>query len=236
MQKEILYCLHVWCKELYSDVSRVLTCPCCLCFVAAGSRASYSSQHGHLGPELRALQSPEHHIDPIYEDRIYQKPPMRSLSQSQGDPLPPAHTGTYRTSTGGSCSPPGRVHALKKEGVSLLGCLNSHKVMGLCTAEQEHICACVCLACACLGAHRACSSPTSKTCVSPACHWGIVGHCVSVVPNLLLFVHKNKRDTKVDALHVERGQWSQVFTFYPSYMFSLLINADTPRRQQLSQT
>nr|XP_058916269.1 catenin delta-2 isoform X2 [Kogia breviceps] len=64
-----------------------------------GSRASYTSQHGHLGPELRALQSPEHHIDPIYEDRVYQKPPMRSLSQSQGDPLPPAHTGTYRTST-----------------------------------------------------------------------------------------------------------------------------------------
>uniref|UniRef100_A0A8C0N9S0 Catenin delta 2 n=2 Tax=Canis lupus familiaris TaxID=9615 RepID=A0A8C0N9S0_CANLF len=67
--------------------------------LAAGSRASYSSQHGHLGPELRALQSPEHHIDPIYEDRVYQKPPMRSLSQSQGDPLPPAHSGTYRQST-----------------------------------------------------------------------------------------------------------------------------------------
>ncbi|NXU52371.1 CTND2 protein, partial [Turnix velox] len=64
-----------------------------------GSRASYSSQHSHLGSELRALQSPEHHIDPIYEDRVYQKPPMRSLSQSQGDPLQPAHTGTYRTST-----------------------------------------------------------------------------------------------------------------------------------------
>lgn len=69
-------------------------------FLSAGSRASYSSQHGHLGPELRALQSPEHHIDPIYEDRVYQKPPMRSLSQSQGDPLPPTHTGTFRTSTG----------------------------------------------------------------------------------------------------------------------------------------
>uniref|UniRef100_A0A8C4XNM5 Catenin delta 2 n=1 Tax=Falco tinnunculus TaxID=100819 RepID=A0A8C4XNM5_FALTI len=65
--------------------------------LAAGSRASYSSQHSHLGSELRALQSPEHHIDPIYEDRVYQKPPMRSLSQSQGDPLQPAHTGTYRT-------------------------------------------------------------------------------------------------------------------------------------------
>ncbi|XP_039185268.1 catenin delta-2 isoform X5 [Crotalus tigris] len=67
--------------------------------LAAGSRASYTSQHSHLGSELRALQSPEHHIDPIYEDRVYQKPPMRSLSQSQGDPLQPAHTGTYRTST-----------------------------------------------------------------------------------------------------------------------------------------
>uniref|UniRef100_A0A8C1NCF2 Catenin (cadherin-associated protein), delta 2a n=1 Tax=Cyprinus carpio TaxID=7962 RepID=A0A8C1NCF2_CYPCA len=47
----------------------------------AGSRGSYSSQHAHLGPELRPLQSPEHHIDPIYEDRVYQKVPMRSLSQ-----------------------------------------------------------------------------------------------------------------------------------------------------------
>ncbi|XP_062835453.1 catenin delta-2 isoform X8 [Anolis carolinensis] len=67
--------------------------------LAAGSRASYTSQHSHLGSDLRSLQSPEHHIDPIYEDRVYQKPPMRSLSQSQGDPLQPAHTGTYRTST-----------------------------------------------------------------------------------------------------------------------------------------
>ncbi|XP_011362424.1 catenin delta-2 [Pteropus vampyrus] len=80
--RDAVVCLHVSC-----------------CFISAGSRASYSSQHGHLGPELRALQSPEHHIDPIYEDRVYQKPPMRSLSQSQGDPLPPALTGTYRTST-----------------------------------------------------------------------------------------------------------------------------------------
>ncbi|EHB08928.1 Catenin delta-2 [Heterocephalus glaber] len=79
-------------------ISIILT-PSKLQMLLAGSRASYSSQHGHLGPELRALQSPEHHIDPIYEDRVYQKPPMRSLSQSQGDPLPPTHTGTYRTST-----------------------------------------------------------------------------------------------------------------------------------------
>ncbi|XP_061095688.1 catenin delta-2-like isoform X2 [Conger conger] len=65
----------------------------------AGSRGSYSSQHSHLGTDLRPLQSPEHHIDPIYEDRVYQKAPMRSLSQSQGEPLPPGHTGTYRTNT-----------------------------------------------------------------------------------------------------------------------------------------
>uniref|UniRef100_A0A8C1AMK8 Catenin (cadherin-associated protein), delta 2a n=1 Tax=Cyprinus carpio carpio TaxID=630221 RepID=A0A8C1AMK8_CYPCA len=63
------------------------------------SRGSYSSQHAHLGPELRPLQSPEHHIDPIYEDRVYQKVPMRSLSQSQGEALPPGHTGTYRNNT-----------------------------------------------------------------------------------------------------------------------------------------
>ncbi|KAM4688152.1 catenin delta-2 isoform 4-T4 [Discoglossus pictus] len=67
--------------------------------LAAGSRTSYTSQHSHLGSELRGLQSPEHHIDPIYEDRVYQKAPMRSLSQSQGDPLLPPHTSSYRTNT-----------------------------------------------------------------------------------------------------------------------------------------
>ncbi|XP_062842063.1 catenin delta-2-like [Trichomycterus rosablanca] len=65
----------------------------------AGSRSSYSSQHSHAGSDLRPLQSPEHHIEPIYEDRVYQKGPMRSLSQSQAEPLPPGHTGTYRTNT-----------------------------------------------------------------------------------------------------------------------------------------
>ncbi|KAL4657260.1 catenin delta-2-like [Arapaima gigas] len=64
----------------------------------AGSRGSYSSQHSHLGSELRPLQSPEHHIDPIYEDRVYQKPSLRSLSQSQGDPLQP---GSYPPSSPG---------------------------------------------------------------------------------------------------------------------------------------
>ncbi|XP_051989459.1 catenin delta-2-like isoform X2 [Xyrauchen texanus] len=49
----------------------------------AGSRGSYSSQHSHLGSELRPLQSPEHHIDPIYEDRVYQKAPMRNFNQGQ---------------------------------------------------------------------------------------------------------------------------------------------------------
>lgn len=49
-----------------------------------GSRGSYSSQHSHLATELRPLQSPEHHIDPIYEDRVYQKAPLRNFTQSQG--------------------------------------------------------------------------------------------------------------------------------------------------------
>ncbi|XP_047206484.1 catenin delta-2 isoform X4 [Girardinichthys multiradiatus] len=59
----------------------------------AGSRGSYSSQHSQ--ETLRPLGSPEHHIDPIYEERVYHnKGPMRSLSQSQGP-----DTGPYRNST-----------------------------------------------------------------------------------------------------------------------------------------
>ncbi|XP_073534525.1 catenin delta-2 isoform X3 [Phyllobates terribilis] len=67
--------------------------------LAAGSRASFTSHHSNIMPELRPLQSPEHHIEPIYEDRVFQKAPMRSLSQSQGDPVLPAHTTSYRTNT-----------------------------------------------------------------------------------------------------------------------------------------
>ncbi|XP_058610089.1 catenin delta-2b isoform X6 [Onychostoma macrolepis] len=54
----------------------------------AGSRGSYSSQHSHLGSELRPLQSPEHHIDPIYEDRVYQKAPLRNFNQGQAPSSP----------------------------------------------------------------------------------------------------------------------------------------------------
>uniref|UniRef100_A0A667ZR36 Catenin delta 2 n=1 Tax=Myripristis murdjan TaxID=586833 RepID=A0A667ZR36_9TELE len=59
----------------------------------AGSRGSYSSQHSQ--EPLRPLGSPEHHIDPIYEERVYHnKGPMRSLSQGQGP-----DTGPYRNNT-----------------------------------------------------------------------------------------------------------------------------------------
>ncbi|XP_056155175.1 catenin delta-2 [Lampris incognitus] len=59
----------------------------------AGSRGSYSSQHNQ--EPLRPLGSPEHHIDPIYEERVYHnKGPMRSLSQAQGP-----DTGPYRNNT-----------------------------------------------------------------------------------------------------------------------------------------
>uniref|UniRef100_A0A8C1KPD4 Catenin (cadherin-associated protein), delta 2b n=1 Tax=Cyprinus carpio TaxID=7962 RepID=A0A8C1KPD4_CYPCA len=54
----------------------------------AGSRGSYSSQHSHLGSEFRPLQSPEHHIDPIYEDRVYQKAPLRNFNQGQAPSSP----------------------------------------------------------------------------------------------------------------------------------------------------
>ncbi|TNN84655.1 Catenin delta-2 [Liparis tanakae] len=60
----------------------------------AGSRGSYSSQHSQ--EPLRPLGSPEHHIDPIYEERVYHnKGLMRSLSQSQGP-----DAGPYRNNTG----------------------------------------------------------------------------------------------------------------------------------------
>ncbi|XP_029309274.1 catenin delta-2b isoform X4 [Cottoperca gobio] len=61
-----------------------------------GSRGSYSSQHSHLGAELRPLQSPEHHIDPIYEDRVYTKPNLRGQAPpSPGvDPIPLQRTGS----------------------------------------------------------------------------------------------------------------------------------------------
>ncbi|XP_067385429.1 catenin delta-2b isoform X7 [Channa argus] len=51
-----------------------------------GSRGSYSSQHSHLGSELRPLQSPEHHIDPIYEDRVYTKPNLRGQAHLVSEP------------------------------------------------------------------------------------------------------------------------------------------------------
>ncbi|KAM7370039.1 hypothetical protein PAMP_011325 [Pampus punctatissimus] len=61
--------------------------------LCVGSRGSYSSQHSQ--EPLRPLGSPEHHIDPIYEERVYHnKGPMRSLSQSQGP-----DTGPYRNNT-----------------------------------------------------------------------------------------------------------------------------------------
>lgn len=63
-------------------------------FFTLGSRGSYSSQHSQ--EPLRPLGSPEHHIDPIYEERVYHnKGPMRSLSQSQGP-----DSGPYRNNTG----------------------------------------------------------------------------------------------------------------------------------------
>uniref|UniRef100_A0A667WZ01 Catenin (cadherin-associated protein), delta 2b n=1 Tax=Myripristis murdjan TaxID=586833 RepID=A0A667WZ01_9TELE len=79
----------------------------------AGSRGSYSSQHSHLGSELRPLQSPEHHIDPIYEDRVYTKPNLRGQGEqytgsrdqfttppSPGvDPIPLQRTGSQSATT-----------------------------------------------------------------------------------------------------------------------------------------
>uniref|UniRef100_A0A3Q4MBU8 Catenin delta 2 n=1 Tax=Neolamprologus brichardi TaxID=32507 RepID=A0A3Q4MBU8_NEOBR len=70
----------------------------------AGSRGSYSSQHSQ--EPLRPLGSPEHHIDPIYEERVYHnKGPMRSLSQSQGPDSGPYRNNTAPSSPGVDSAP-----------------------------------------------------------------------------------------------------------------------------------
>ncbi|XP_070783843.1 catenin delta-2 [Enoplosus armatus] len=68
------------------------------------SRGSYSSQHSQ--EPLRPLGSPEHHIDPIYEERVYHnKGPMRSLSQSQGPDAGPYRNNTAPSSPGVDSAP-----------------------------------------------------------------------------------------------------------------------------------
>uniref|UniRef100_A0A8D3BL81 Catenin delta 2 n=1 Tax=Scophthalmus maximus TaxID=52904 RepID=A0A8D3BL81_SCOMX len=70
----------------------------------AGSRGSYSSQHSQ--EPLRPLGSPEHQIDPIYEERVYHnKGPMRSLSQSQGSDSGPYRNNTAPSSPGVDSAP-----------------------------------------------------------------------------------------------------------------------------------
>ncbi|KAJ8010839.1 hypothetical protein DPEC_G00079290 [Dallia pectoralis] len=56
----------------------------------AGSRGSYSSQHSHCGSDQHPLGSPEHHIEPLYEDRVnlYHKGPMRGLGNNTAPPSP----------------------------------------------------------------------------------------------------------------------------------------------------
>ncbi|XP_055737537.1 catenin delta-2-like [Salvelinus fontinalis] len=56
----------------------------------AGSRGSYSNQHSHCGPDLRPLGSPDHHKEPIYEDRVnhYHKGPMRGLGNNTAPSSP----------------------------------------------------------------------------------------------------------------------------------------------------
>uniref|UniRef100_A0A8C5GYM0 Catenin delta-2-like n=1 Tax=Gouania willdenowi TaxID=441366 RepID=A0A8C5GYM0_GOUWI len=68
------------------------------------SRGSYSSQHSQ--EPLRPLGSPEHHIDPIYEERVYHnKGPMRSLSQGQGPDAGPYRNNTAPSSPGVDSAP-----------------------------------------------------------------------------------------------------------------------------------
>ncbi|KAF7665967.1 hypothetical protein LDENG_00125230 [Lucifuga dentata] len=79
--------------ELYATATLQRPGSLAVFFFSFCSRGSYSSQHSQ--EPLRPLGSPEHYIDPIYEERVYHnKGPMRSLSQSQGP-----ETGPYRNNT-----------------------------------------------------------------------------------------------------------------------------------------
>lgn len=82
------------------------------CTLCPGSRGSYSSQHSHLGTELRPLQSPEHHIDPIYEDRVYQKAPLRNFTQGQGKTAHDIFSLVYFHANGTVLSTSNKFHAV----------------------------------------------------------------------------------------------------------------------------
>uniref|UniRef100_A0A8C5N8T8 Catenin delta-2-like n=1 Tax=Gouania willdenowi TaxID=441366 RepID=A0A8C5N8T8_GOUWI len=76
-----------------------------LLFCPPGSRGSYSSQHSQ--EPLRPLGSPEHHIDPIYEERVYHnKGPMRRShgNYGRGGTNNYATVGPGYTSSGGGSS------------------------------------------------------------------------------------------------------------------------------------
>uniref|UniRef100_A0A8C4ZPU1 Catenin (cadherin-associated protein), delta 2b n=1 Tax=Gadus morhua TaxID=8049 RepID=A0A8C4ZPU1_GADMO len=98
----------------------------------AGSRGSYSSQHSHLGSELRPLQSPEHHIDPIYEDRVYTKPNLRGQAPpSPGvDPIP-----LQRTASQSASGTYQRASFAAGGGVSDYG--NPYRTLPFCTSSES---------------------------------------------------------------------------------------------------
>ncbi|XP_036452937.1 catenin delta-2b [Colossoma macropomum] len=104
----------------------------------AGSRGSYSSQHSHLGGELRPLQSPEHHIDPIYEDRVYQKAPLRNFSQGQApsspgvDPIP-----LQRTSSQNATGTFPRSGYAAGPGVSAADYANPYRTLQFCPSADS---------------------------------------------------------------------------------------------------
>ncbi|KAL6490351.1 hypothetical protein MHYP_G00006960, partial [Metynnis hypsauchen] len=104
----------------------------------AGSRGSYSSQHSHLGGELRPLQSPEHHIDPIYEDRVYQKAPLRNFSQGQApsspgvDPIP-----LQRTSSQNATGTFPRSGYATGPGVSAADYANPYRTLQFCPSADS---------------------------------------------------------------------------------------------------
>ncbi|XP_051565742.1 plakophilin-4-like isoform X2 [Myxocyprinus asiaticus] len=66
----------------------------------AGMRASYASQHSHMGADLRSAISPDRHIGPIYEGCTFQGPLYRSPSHAVADLNHNPHSTLYRSSFG----------------------------------------------------------------------------------------------------------------------------------------
>uniref|UniRef100_A0A8K9XI41 Catenin delta 2 n=1 Tax=Oncorhynchus mykiss TaxID=8022 RepID=A0A8K9XI41_ONCMY len=101
----------------------------------AGSRGSYSNQHSHCGPDLRPLGSPDHHKEPIYEDRVnhYHKGPMRGLGNNTAPSSPGVDSASLQRA--GSHSAGGSSHSAGGSSHSAGG--NPYRTLQYCPSVES---------------------------------------------------------------------------------------------------